>query len=200
MSPADEKLFLIFLLFHLYFYAQGYDAVDLVVGVTSLVSDASTRRSVEIALSNRLRSTIILEDVNSNFEMSVVDIADRSIFIDTLNHFLKYINIGISNDAAKFVNGLVESIILELDRHEFYTRRARSFHKSETKKLKDEKEEASLVVSTQAAERDALAAECDRLAAALAETAAARDADAHALAARARLPIWEKMVLAVRGG
>lgn len=170
-SPYDEKSFSIFLLFHLYLYANAYDAADLVIDATAVAKNADLRRSVEKELSEVMGAPMDLSDARSDFEFSLVDVHSPKIFVDTINQFTKFITGTCRTEkSAQFVELMKNQALEEWGRHEFYAGKGRAFHANKILKYEDALDQEKSMHATANAERDQL---LQRLAAAEAACAAA---------------------------
>ncbi|NML88108.1 hypothetical protein HHL26_03355 [Sphingobium sp. TB-6] len=181
--PQDEKSFSVFLLMHLYLYAQAIDSSDLIIDLTALSDDENMRLSVEAELSQLTFSQVDLSDIQNNFDSSVLTVQDRAQFADTIEQFVKIIASTCSTErSAGFVHRLAAEALAEWERYDILTRHSIAWYNGEADRLKRENEQRVQDHAGAEAHSAALASERDSLAAALAETAGARQAAEAAVA------------------
>ena len=176
-TPQDEKNFSVFLLMHLYLYAQELDSADLIIDLTSLSDDENMRSSVEAELSQLTFSKVDLSDIRNNFDSSVIAVKDRAHFIDTIEQFVKIIGSTCSTErSASFVHRLAGEAMAEWERYDILTRHSIAWYNNEADRLERENEQRAQDHAAAEAHNAALASERDSIAAALAEAASARQA------------------------
>ncbi|WP_372400166.1 hypothetical protein ABMY26_31605 [Azospirillum sp. HJ39] len=157
-SPHDESFFGIFILFHLYLYANAYDSADLVIDATAMAKDANLRQSVEGYLSEMVGSHVDLSDARSDFEFSLVNVRSHQFFIDTINQFTKIIaGYCRTEKSARFIESMKSDALEEWQRHEFYARKSRSFYTDRILECETLLEQEKAAHASVMAERDQLA-------------------------------------------
>lgn len=136
VSAYCEKMFLAFMIFHIYLYAKSYDKSYLCVDVNKLAELKEYRIGIEADISKMIGCSIDLSDVKLDFELSVVSIRDKKWFIDSLNQFIKLIESeNLSEDKILFAKGVKDSAVSEFDKYEFFLKGSRYlFAKNESKK------------------------------------------------------------------
>lgn len=189
-SPYDERTFAIFILFHLYLYANAYDSADLVIDATAIAKDVDLRRSVEGHLSDMIGSHVDLSDARSDFEFSVVNVKSHQFFIDTINQFTKII-VGYcrTEKSAQFVELMKNQALEEWERHEFYAGKGRAFYADKILKCENALDQEKSAHAAAAAERDQLAQRLAATEAAHAAASAERDQLAASLEAVRSAPV-----------
>ena len=166
---AQEDLFQVFVVLHLYLHAIAFDAADLVVDLTEIATDSLVRRGVEANLTEMLRHEIDLSDVRHDCEFADFSVDDPGKVRDTVTQFAKLIpGALLSARAGVFVERAKDTFLAEWDRFEFYTRRPRSV-------LTARLTQANQHVQELAARCQVLEAETGRLTCAATQAAAERD-------------------------
>ncbi len=102
MDPRENPAaFQLFLLFHLYLYAQVYDAADLVIDLNAVASDPDAREAAEMALGAFVRAPIDLSDARPAFGLSLFSPPSKPAFVDSIDQFAKQaIDSSVSAEAA----------------------------------------------------------------------------------------------------
>ena len=186
-TPQDEGTFTVFVLMHLYLYAHAIDAADLLIDTTALATDAGLRHATERELSHIVHGPIDLSDAHDGFEASLVTVRDRTVFVDTIEQFMKLITSTCHSErAVAFVTRLKDETLAQWDRHDRLTRRSVSWHLAEMEALKRQFEPPAAAPAEHEAAIATLTAEKATLVQDLAQAAAARTAVEGTLSAMTR--------------
>ena len=162
--PSDESTFLVFIIMHLYLYANAIDSSDIIIDVNAIASDYDVRRAVESELSDITRCSVDLSDVNLNFDASILLVNNKNQFIDTIEQFSKIIaSTCESQNAIDFLYKMKDETLSEWERHDGASRNTVIWFNSELSRLQRDVDQKQL-------DHASVASECDHLGATLAET------------------------------
>jgi hypothetical protein len=127
-SETSERIFQLFLLFHLYLYAHAYDAADCVVDLNRVAADPEARQAAEGRLSDYVGFPIDLADAQIPFGLSLFSVRSKTAFVDTIDQFVKLmLDASISRTAARFIAEAKDEALAEWERSEFYNASSRSY-------------------------------------------------------------------------
>ena len=175
-APTDEKCFYLFILTHLYIYAQMLESSDIAIDQTAICDDVDMRIAAEEDLYKLTSFHIDLSDVQNKFDSSILIVKDKIQFTDTIEQFVKIIASSCPSErSANFINRLANEALIEWDRYDFLTRNSINWYNSETNRLKRENEQWALDNAAAVSHGVTVANERDHIAAELAQMAGARD-------------------------
>ena len=121
--PDDEETFTAFVVLHLYLSAMAFEAADLAIDATALPLDRDYRRSIERDLSDMVHASVDLSDATSSFELSIVVVQSKTVFIDTIEQFSKLISGACrTREGVAFLVRMRDAALAEWERHDFYTK------------------------------------------------------------------------------
>ncbi|QSF55380.1 hypothetical protein [Brevundimonas fontaquae] len=168
LSTIDVKsvnLFYRFSFFHLYIYAHAFDSCDIILDA-SACRDPDYQATMEERIRQSTSLTIDLSGARRNFELSLLSVGDRALFVDTIRQFTKIICGGApSPESADFVRGLAEQLLDDWDKNEFHTHRIRTSYIERLNDLAAIESDRTILIETQAqslaaaSAREALTAE-----------------------------------------
>lgn len=126
VDVQDSNLFYRFVFFHLYIYAKAFTYCDIVMDATAC-RDPAHQATIEQKIQKATSLSIDLSGARRNFEISLLSVDDRGLFIDTIRQFSKMISgMAPSQEGGNFVMGLAEQLLEDWDQNEFHTRRIRT--------------------------------------------------------------------------
>jgi hypothetical protein len=163
-TEASANVFQLFLLFHLYLYARGYDSTDCIVDVTRIAADAEARHAAEASLSEYVRFPIDLSDARSPFGLSFFTVGSKGAFVDAIDQFMKQMaDPSISSAAAEFAAEAKDQALDEWERCEFYSGGSRSYFVRSLKLAEQAAEEREAALKQAEAERKRLEQSLERM-------------------------------------
>ena len=141
-SETSARLFQLFLLFHLYLYANAYDSSDYVLDINKIAADPESRRLAEARLSEFVHFPIDLSGAQTPFGLSLFSVASKNAFVDEIDQFVKQMaDVSISGAAVEFVAEAKDDALAEWERSEFYNGNARSHFVRRLKRVAEALEE-----------------------------------------------------------